>query len=148
MEGGEGGDRTPRVAVAAFILKGSSVLLGKRLSEIGKDTFALPGGRLEFGESFEECASREVKEETGLDIQKIEVMTVVNSVQPDAQRPSHFVTVIVRAVLSDPGQIPVNVEPDKCSGWAWHEWDSLPDPLFKPLEVLVSSGFNPFSCSP
>lgn len=52
MEGGGsvgGGDRTPRVAVAAFVLRGSSVLLGKRLSSIGKDTFALPGGRLEFG---------------------------------------------------------------------------------------------------
>lgn len=100
-------------------------------------------------ESFEECAAREVKEETGLDIENVEAMAVINSVQSaDAPNPSHFVTVIVRAALSDPVQVPVNVEPDKCQGWAWYKWDRLPDPLFRPLEVLVGSGFNPFLCPP
>ena len=89
-----------------------------------------------------------MKEETGLDLEKIEVLTVVNSVQPDAPKPTHFVTVIVRAALSDPDQVPVNVEPDKCDGWAWYEWERLPDPLFKPLEVLVKTGFNPFLYPP
>lgn len=40
----------PKVGVAVFLLKGSKVLLGKRLSAIGHSTFALPGGHLEFGE--------------------------------------------------------------------------------------------------
>ncbi|KAF3538895.1 hypothetical protein F2Q69_00020203 [Brassica cretica] len=46
------GEATPRVAVVIFVVKGNSVLLGKRRSSIGNSTFALPGGHLEFGPSF------------------------------------------------------------------------------------------------
>ncbi|KAJ6768610.1 8-OXO-DGTP DIPHOSPHATES NUDT15 [Salix koriyanagi] len=55
----------PRVAVVLFLLKDKSVLLGRRRSSVGDSTFALPGGHLEFGESFEECAARELREESG-----------------------------------------------------------------------------------
>ena len=42
---------TPKVGVAVFLLKeGRKVLLGRRLSSIGYNTFALPGGHLEFGQ--------------------------------------------------------------------------------------------------
>lgn len=43
------GERTPEVGVAVFILRGSSVLFGRRRTPPGQDTFALPGGHLEFG---------------------------------------------------------------------------------------------------
>ncbi|KAG0461539.1 hypothetical protein HPP92_021836 [Vanilla planifolia] len=134
----------PRVAVAVFVLNGPSILLGRRLSSVGHGTFALPGGRLEFGESLEECARREVKEETGLDVGRVEILTVASCITRDGPDPSHFVTMIVRAEMSDPSQEPVNIEPDKCDGWAWYDWARLPQPLFGPLENLVS-GVNPFS---
>ena len=88
---------------------------------------------------------REVKEETGLNIEKIEVVKLINSVILDGPHPSHFVIVLVRAVLSDPNQEPANAEPDKCEGWAWYEWSNLPRPLFQPFESLMKSGFSPFS---
>ncbi|XP_058091718.1 nudix hydrolase 1 isoform X2 [Magnolia sinica] len=134
----------PRVAVVAFVVKGEFVLLGKRLSSMGHSTFALPGGHLEFGESFEECAAREVKEETGLDIEKIEFLTVTNNVFLDQPKPAHYVTVFMRSVLADPTQVPKNIEPEKCEGWDWYDWKNLPNPLFAPLEKMVRSGFNPF----
>ncbi|KAL8152209.1 hypothetical protein V2J09_009969 [Rumex salicifolius] len=135
----------PRVAVAVFLLKdGKEVLLGRRRSSIGASTFALPGGRLEFGESFEECAIREVKEETGLEIERIELLTVTDNIISDSAEPSHFVTILMRAVICEGEQIPMNMEPDKCDGWHWYAWDNLPTPLFRPLEKIVQSGFNPF----
>lgn len=96
------------------------------------------------GESFEECAVRELKEETGLDIEKIEFLTVTNSVFLENPRPSHYVVIFLRAALADPLQEPQNLEPDKCHGWDWYEWNNLPQPLFWPLEKMVQSGFNPF----
>ncbi|XP_051122406.1 nudix hydrolase 1-like [Andrographis paniculata] len=131
----------PKVAVVVFLLKGSKVLLGRRRSPVGRDTFALPGGHLEFGESFEECASREVKEETGLDITEIEQLSVTNTV---VNAGLHIVAVLMRASVADSAQVPQNPEPDKCEGWDWYDWMNLPRPLFGPLETLVRDGFNPF----
>ncbi|XP_047951814.1 nudix hydrolase 1-like [Salvia hispanica] len=115
----------PKVAVVVFLLRDKKVLLGRR-----RDTFALPGGHLEFGESFEECAAREVKEETGLHIQNIEFLTATSNV-----------AIMMRAVLADPDQIPQNLEPEKCEGWDWYDWNDLP----RPLEAMASAGFDPFS---
>ncbi|KAJ8774683.1 hypothetical protein K2173_017129 [Erythroxylum novogranatense] len=143
MESG-GRKPEPRVAVVVFLLNGKSVLLGKRRSSTGDSTFALPGGHLEFGESFEACAARECKEETGLDVNGTEYLTVTNNVFLEEPKPSHYVTVFVRAFLTDPTQVPQNLEPDKCYGWDWFNWDSLPQPLFWPLEKMVKTGFNPF----
>lgn len=96
------------------------------------------------GESFEECAAREVKEETGLDIENIEFLTVRNNVVLNEPKPAHFVAIFMRAFLADANQFPENLEPEKCDGWEWYDWENLPKPLFKGLETLVESGFNPF----
>lgn len=57
----------PRVGVGVFVINEKDhVLLGKRTGSHGAGTLALPGGHLELHESFQECAAREVLEETGL----------------------------------------------------------------------------------
>ncbi|KAK4260902.1 hypothetical protein QN277_003963 [Acacia crassicarpa] len=134
----------PRVSVVVFLLKGRSVLLGRRRSSVGNSTYALPGGHLEFGESFEECAIREVKEETGLEIRKTEFIMVTNNVMLNEPKPCHYVTVLMRAEPADPEEEPKNMEPNKCDGWEWFEWGNLPKPLFGPLEKWVNEGFKPF----
>ncbi|EXJ83525.1 hypothetical protein A1O1_07148 [Capronia coronata CBS 617.96] len=59
-------------------------LLGMRLGSHGADTWALPGGHLEFNETFEECAAREVLEETGLvlDPESLRFLTATNDLMP------------------------------------------------------------------
>jgi 8-oxo-dGTP diphosphatase len=52
------------------------LLLGERKGSHGAGRLALPGGHLELGESWEECAQREVKEETNLSISQIRMFQV------------------------------------------------------------------------
>ena len=62
-------------------------------------TWALPGGHLEFGESFEDCAKREVAEETGLDIIDLEFLTATNDIMRAEEK--HYITIFLKAVVSD-----------------------------------------------
>jgi len=59
----------PVPAVAAIILRGSEILLVKRASEPGLGKWSAPGGSVEIGETLEQALSREVREETGLEIE-------------------------------------------------------------------------------
>lgn len=54
----------PKVGVGIMVMKNGKVLLGKRKGSHGTGKYAWPGGHMEHMESFEECAKREVREET------------------------------------------------------------------------------------
>lgn len=59
---------TPGLGVGVLVIENGRVLLGKRKGSHGAGTWSAPGGHLEYGESIENCAEREVLEETGLRI--------------------------------------------------------------------------------
>jgi 8-oxo-dGTP diphosphatase len=55
----------PAAAVALFDLKDRILLLRRK----DNDKWTMPGGTMDFGESLEQCAFREVREETGFEIE-------------------------------------------------------------------------------
>src|SRR5574341_542122 len=62
------GGRIP-VAVAV-VIKGGRLLIAQRFSEVHlPDLWEFPGGKIDAGETPEECAIRELKEELGIDIE-------------------------------------------------------------------------------
>ncbi|CAM5763650.1 NUDIX hydrolase [Labrys miyagiensis] len=58
----------PILAASVAIFRDGRVLLGERARSPGQGLFSLPGGVVELGETLEEAARREVREETGLDV--------------------------------------------------------------------------------
>ena len=131
----------PRVGVGVLVLDNQRVLLGRRRGAHGADTWAPPGGHLEFGESIEQCAARELAEETGLIAREVFDGPHVNTIF--SAEALHYLTVFA-VVRSTTGKAEAR-EPEKCAAWQWFSWQQLPSPLFEPLQALVEGGFNPES---
>ncbi|KAJ1474881.1 NUDIX hydrolase domain-like protein [Baffinella frigidus] len=132
------------VGIGVFVtskMHPGAVLMGKRIGSAGAGTWALPGGHLEFGESFEACAAREVEEECGIKVSDLRVTTVTNALGPEKRY--HYVVVFL---ICETLQEPVNMEPNKCEGWEWKEWESaeFPSPLFLALDQVRAAGHDPF----
>ncbi|KAG3098792.1 hypothetical protein PI124_g16102 [Phytophthora idaei] len=123
------------------------VLIGQRKGSHGEGKFALPGGHLEMYESWEECALREVKEETDLDLKEAKFATVTND--PMENEGKHYITILMQAVVDDE-QTVRNMEPNKCEGWSWVPWADLRsrDDMFTPLFHVTHSEFTPTLSKP
>lgn len=119
-----------RVGVGAFILKSSRespenphFLIGKRRNAHGAGTYGLPGGHLEFGETPEQCAAREVMEETGLKVSDVQFLTATNDYMPAEGK--HYITLFVVCSRDNNDDEPQVLEPDKCEEWEWASWEDL-----------------------
>ena len=128
----------PKVGVAVIVVKDSKVLLGKRMNSHGSGTWQFPGGHLEYGEPIEDCAKRELFEETGLSIQNIRSGPYTNDIFKTEQK--HYITLFVIADY-DSGVLTVR-EPKKCEKWEWFSWSQLPEPKFLPIQNLIKQKFN------
>lgn len=85
--------RAPSVAGASVLVTdGDRVLLVRRAREPYRGFWALPGGRVEPGETAEAAAARELGEETGL---SAEMLTAIDSVEVPALGgyPAYAITV-------------------------------------------------------
>lgn len=130
----------PKIGIASIVAKDNKILLGKRKNANGGGTWGFPGGHLEFGESWEGCATRETKEETDIDIENIKFVEATNDVFEKENK--HYVTIFMLADYAS-GEVSL-MEPDKCEEWEWFSWDNLPKPLFLPIENLLKKKYNPF----
>lgn len=72
--------RAPIVGVGAVVVDAGSVLLVQRGREPLKGKWSLPGGMLELGESLHEGVVREVEEETGLQVEPLELLELLDRI--------------------------------------------------------------------
>lgn len=105
----------------------------EKINTHGEGSWGPLGGHLEFCESFEECAIREVYEETGLIIKDPQFLAITNDVFENEEK--HYLSVFMKAPFPEKQSIQ-NKEPHKVQEWRWFPWDHLPDPLFLPLKHL------------
>lgn len=70
----ENNQRYQRAALKAIIVEDGKVLLGKRISDDeDHGYFEMPGGKADVGETLEEAIKREVLEETGVEVEPIDL---------------------------------------------------------------------------
>lgn len=120
--------------VGVMIWKDGKILLGKRKGSHGAGEYALPGGHLEYEESFKECAEREVFEETGIKIKNIKFLSLATFCKHENRQ-----DVLVGFSADLESGKPKIMEVEKCENWEWYSIDNLPSPLFYPSELVIDS---------
>ena len=130
----------PKVGVGVFVLKDGKVLAGRRRGAHGAGTWGLVGGHLEFGETAEDCARREVREEFGFEIDNIRIGPYTNNYFETEEK--HYITLFVIANYAS-GELTVK-ELDFVTDVHWSVWEDFPRPAFPSVESLIAIGFDPF----
>lgn len=131
-------DRIVRVGVAVILVRDGKVLLGKRKGSHGQGMWGFPGGHVEYGETPEVCAIREVYEETGLTITSPRTGSYTNTIFTSSEK--QYITLFF--IADAPSGEPQVREPEKCEMWQWYSWNELPEPLFEPIIDLMHQGFT------
>ena len=127
--------------IGVMLLKDGKILLGRRNDDPkkassklkGEGTWTMPGGRLEFKESFEDAARRETLEETGIRLKSVKVFSLNNDMVDTA----HFVTVgLICEDFEGEAQV---MEPEEITQWEWFDLKSLPEPLYFPSREIIQN---------
>ena len=90
-----GRPKRPLVGVGALIFHRGRILMAQRGKEPLKGWWSLPGGALEIGESLDFAVRREVREETGLDIEPLAVFEIFERIMRDAEGATEYHYVLI-----------------------------------------------------
>ena len=84
----------PLVGVSAVVVDQGRVLLVRRGTEPLKGQWSLPGGLLELGESLAAGVVRELREETGLIVEPVELVELVDRIQHEGDRVRYHYVIV------------------------------------------------------
>jgi 8-oxo-dGTP diphosphatase len=118
--------REPRIGVGAFVTDGERrLLLVKRRRAPEAGHWGLPGGKVDFLETVEAAAIREIDEELGIDIHLDRLLCVVNQIS--TANAEHWVAPVFKATLAR--GCAANRDPSAIEAVGWFELERLPTPL-------------------
>jgi len=124
--------KIPKVAVNAFVVHKGQVLLCLRHS--APPAWTVPGGHMHSGETLEDATRREVKEETGVEVDDLRVIAVCNDVNTTDN--THYVNFFLLCQYCA-GTV-VNGEPEDLDRIEWYPIQNLPRPLFINIRRLLA----------
>jgi len=116
-------NKHPQVGFGVYILnEKNELLLLKRKGTHGDGKWCPPGGHLEFGESFDQGAKREAKEEVDVAVGDVEVMGLTNDIFKKENK--HYITIALSAKLKS--GTPKIMESHAHSDIGWFKLNKLP----------------------
>jgi len=87
----------PQVAVGAIVFRKQHLLLVKRKFAPSKNKWAIPGGRIKWGETLQKAAEREIFEETRIKIKAAEAVYVFDYIKRENGQDFHYVIIDLEA---------------------------------------------------
>ncbi len=84
----------PVVGVGGVVVRGGRVLLARRGKPPLYGRWTIPGGTVELGETLEEAVVREMGEETGLQVEPVELLTVFDKIDREGERVAYHYVIV------------------------------------------------------
>ncbi|QAA22668.1 NUDIX hydrolase [Sporolactobacillus terrae] len=133
-----------------LILVGSVVLIADHQNRLllqkrnyPKESWGLPGGLMELGESAEETAVREVKEETGLTVSGLKLFNIYSGVRTPAVAENgdqyYPVTIAYKAQSFEGKWL---IDPNESETFEFRSKDELPSTLLKNQLKIIEDYFS------
>ena len=127
----------PLVGVGAVVVDQGRILLVQRGREPLKGHWTLPGGLLELGESLTAGVAREVLEETGLEVEVLELIELVDRVHREGDRVRYHYVIADYLCRVKGGALQAASDADAVRWTERAEWNSHSALALDPLTVMV-----------
>ena len=127
----------PLVGVGAVVVDQGRVLLVRRGSEPLKGHWSLPGGMLELGEPLSAGVAREVQEETGLVVEVMELVELLDRIHRDGERIRYHYVIADYVCRVVGGELKASSDADAVRWVDRAEWNSHSALKLDPLPVRV-----------
>jgi ADP-ribose pyrophosphatase YjhB (NUDIX family) len=128
---------TPLMGVGAVVVDKGRVLLVRRGREPLKGHWSLPGGMLELGEPLIAGVVREVKEETGLTVEPLELVELLDRIHRDGERVRYHYVIADYLCRVVGGELKADSDADDVRWAERSEWDSPSALKLDPVTVRV-----------
>ena len=128
---------TPLIGVGAVVVHDGRVLLVRRGTEPLKGHWTLPGGLLEVGEALVAGVIREVREETGLDVEPIELIELLDRVHREGDRVRYHYVIADYLCRVTGGELRAASDADAVRWVERCEWSSHSTIVLDPITVRV-----------
>jgi ADP-ribose pyrophosphatase YjhB (NUDIX family) len=127
----------PLVGVGAVVVEAGRVLLIRRGTEPLKGHWSLPGGLLELGESLTAGVIREVREETGLTVEPVELIELLDRIHREGERVRYHYVIADYLCRVTGGQLQAASDADAARWVERAEWNSHGARRLDPMTVRV-----------
>jgi ADP-ribose pyrophosphatase YjhB (NUDIX family) len=118
--------QAPLVGVGAVIVEEGRVLLVRRGSEPLKGHWTLPGGVLEVGETLAAGVAREAREETGLEVEPLELVEILDRIHRQGERVHYHYVIADYLCRVTGGELRAASDADAVRWVERVEWNSPP----------------------